>query len=82
MLFSKANKSGSMLLSKAKIGQTFNIKKVEGREKTKKFLFTLGCFEGEEVTLISKLAGNFVINIKDSRYAIDENMAKTIVLES
>ncbi|MCM1990669.1 ferrous iron transport protein A [Oceanirhabdus seepicola] len=71
-----------MLLSKAKIGQTFNIKSVEGKEKTKKFLFTLGCFEGEEVTLISKLAGNFVINIKDSRYAIDENMAKTIVLDA
>ncbi|WP_250859761.1 FeoA family protein [Oceanirhabdus seepicola] len=82
MLFSKAKRNNSMLLSKAKIGQTFNIKSVEGKEKTKKFLFTLGCFEGEEVTLISKLAGNFVINIKDSRYAIDENMAKTIVLDA
>ena len=70
-----------MLLSKAKIGQTFNIKAVEGNEKTKKFLFTLGCFEGEEITLISKLAGNYVVNIKDSRYALDENMAKAIVLE-
>lgn len=70
-----------MLLSKAKIGQTVKIKSVEGKEKTKNFLFTLGCFEGEEVTLISKLAGNFVINIKDSRYAIDEGMAKSIVIE-
>ncbi len=82
MLFSKAKKDDSMLLSRAKIGQTFNIKRVEGKEKTKNFLFALGCFEGEEVTLISKLAGNFVVNIKDSRYAIDENMAKTIVLEA
>ncbi|WP_379137441.1 ferrous iron transport protein A [Paenibacillus sp. sgz500958] len=70
-----------MLLSKAKIGQTFNIKSVEGKEKVKKFLFTLGCFEGAEITLISILAGNYVVNIKDSRYAIDENMAKSIVLE-
>ena len=70
-----------MLLSKAKIGQTFNIKSVEGKEKIKKFLFTLGCFEGEEITLISKLAGNYVVNIKDSRYALDESMAKSIEIE-
>ncbi|MBM7613868.1 FeoA family protein [Alkaliphilus hydrothermalis] len=71
-----------MLLSKAKIGQTFNVKSVEGKEKIQKFLFSLGCFEGEEITLISKLAGNYVVNIKDSRYAIDEGMAKSIVLEA
>ncbi len=70
-----------MLLSKAKIGQTFNVKSVEGSEKVKKFLFTLGCFAGEEITLISKLAGNYIVNIKDSRYALDESMAKAIVLE-
>lgn len=71
-----------MLLSKAVIGQTFNIKQVEGTEKIKNFLFTLGCFEGEEITLISKLAGNYIVNIKDSRYALDEKMAKSIVLEA
>lgn len=70
-----------MLLSKAKMGETFMVKQVEGKEKVKKFLFTLGCFEGEEITLISKLAGNYIVIIKDSRYAIDESMAKVIVLE-
>ena len=70
-----------MLLSKAKVGQTFNIIRVEGKEKTKNFLFTLGCYEGEEVTLISKLADKYVINIKDSRYAIDEGMAKSIIVK-
>jgi len=70
-----------MLLSKAKTGQTYNIIQVEGKEKVKKFLFTLGCFEGEEITLISKLAGNYIVNIKDSRYAIDESMAKSIIIE-
>ena len=69
-----------MLLSKAKMGDTFIIKQVDGKEKIKKFLFTLGCFEGEEITLISKLAGNYIVNIKDSRYALDENMAKSIVI--
>lgn len=71
-----------MLLTKAKIGQTLNVKSVAGKEKNVKFLFTLGCFKGEKITLISKLAGNYIINIKDSRYAIDERMAKTITLES
>ncbi len=70
-----------MLLSKAKLGDTYNIKQVEGKEKVKKFLFTLGCFEGEEITVISKLAGNYIVIIKDSRYAIDEGMAKVIELE-
>lgn len=71
-----------MVLAKAKIGQTFNVRSVEGKEKTKKFLFSLGCYEGEEITLISILAGNFVVNIKDSRYAIDETMAKSILVEA
>jgi ferrous iron transport protein A len=70
-----------MLLLKAKIGQTSNIERIEGKEKVKKFLFTLGCFEGEEITLISKLAGNYIVNIKDSRYALDESMAKAIVIQ-
>lgn len=71
-----------MVLSQANIGQTFQVKSVEGKENVKKFLFTLGCFEGEEITLISILAGNYIVNIKDSRYALDENMAKAIVMEA
>jgi len=70
-----------MLLSKGKIGKTFNVLDVGGKEKTKKFLFSLGCYEGEKITLISILAGNYVINIKDSRFAIDEGMAKQISIE-
>ena len=69
-----------MVLSKAKIGQRLNVISIDGKEKTKKFLFSLGCSEGEEITLISILAGNYVVNIKDSRYALDENMAKSIVV--
>lgn len=71
-----------MSLSKAQIGQTFSIKRIEGKEKIIKFLFSLGCFEGEEITLISKLAGNYIVNIKDSRYALDENMARSILVEA
>jgi len=70
-----------MLLSEGKIGNTFNVLDVGGKEKTKKFLFSLGCYEGEKITLISILAGNYIINIKDSRFAIDEGMAKQISIE-
>lgn len=70
-----------MQLSQATVGQTYKVNRIEGKEKVQKFLFTLGCFEGEEITLISKLAGNYIVNIKDSRYALDEKMARTIILD-
>ncbi len=69
-----------MPLLKAKAGQKALIKNISGNEKIRKFLFSLGCTEGEEVTLISILAGNYIISIKDSRYAIDRSMAKAIEL--
>lgn len=67
-----------MPLSKAKAGHKAIIRNVSGDEKTCKFLFTLGCSEGEEITLISILAGNYIIRVKDNRYAIDKAMAKSI----
>lgn len=73
-------KDDPMSLFEAKAGNTHNIKAISGNEKTKKFLMTLGCSEGEDITLISILAGNYIINVKDSRYAIDKNMAKAIEL--
>ncbi|MDD2458111.1 MAG: FeoA family protein [Eubacteriales bacterium] len=69
-----------MALSEAKVGRQMEIKHVSGPEKIKKFLFSLGCHEGETITLISILAGNYIISVKDSRYAIDSNMAKAIQL--
>lgn len=69
------------MLLEGKVGNTYKVVRVDGKEKTKKFLFTLGCFEGEEVTLISMLAGNYIVNIKDSRYALDKEMAKSITIE-
>lgn len=69
-----------MPLSKAKAGKKALIKAVSGSEKIRKFLFSLGCSEGEEVTLISILAGNYIISVKDSRYAIDKAMASAIEL--
>ncbi len=69
-----------MPLDKAKLGEVRQIKDVSGNDKIRKFLFSLGFSEGEEITLISKIAGNFVVCIKDCRYAIDQNMARSIEL--
>lgn len=67
-----------MTLTKTAPGHTVKVKSVNGNEKTNRFLFTLGCSEGEEITLLSVLAGNYVIRVKDSRYAIDKKMAQSI----
>lgn len=67
-----------MPLTKIKSGVTGIIRSVSGNDKNKKFLFSLGCNEGEEITLISVIAGNYIICVKDSRYAIDKKMAKAI----
>ena len=69
-----------MPLYKSKPGDTRQIKNVSGNEKIKKFLFSLGCSMGEDITLISILAGNYIISIKNIRYVIDKNMAKAIEL--
>lgn len=69
-----------MPLNKIKPGDKGIIEEVRGSEKVRNFLQTLGCSKGEEITLISVLAGNFIINIKDSRYAIDSSIAKAIQL--
>lgn len=46
----------------------------------KNFLFSLGCYEGETVTIISILSDNYVISIKDARYSIDGDLASAIVI--
>lgn len=67
-----------MQLSKLKSGNTGVIKSVQGSDKTCRFLNSLGCNEGEEITIISILAGNYIVSIKDCRYAIDKNLAHSI----
>ncbi len=42
------------------------------------FLFTLGCFEGEKITIVSPLHNNFIVSIKDARYSIDIDLAACI----
>ena len=73
------NKSKVKNLAKAKMNQAYIVKEIKTNDdEIKNFLFTLGCYEGESVTIISKLADNYVISIKDARYSIDTDLAKAI----
>ena len=68
-------------LTQADINLPYIIKGIDTHEKEMKdFLFTLGCYGGEKVTVISVLAQNYVINVKDARYSIDEDLAKAILI--
>jgi|GEM_PF-264440 len=68
-------------LTHAGSNQPCVIKEIRAEEKgIKEFLFTLGCFEGETVTVISTLADNYIIHVKDARYSIDADLAKSILI--
>lgn len=69
-----------MPLSMAKTGEVNTIKKVGGKEDTKRFLESLGFVIGSLVTVISEIGGNLIVNIKDSRVAIGKDMANKILI--
>lgn len=68
-------------LANAKINNEYTIEHVRtDNAEIKDFLFTLGCYEGEKVTVISILADNYVISVKDARYSIDKDLAESIIV--
>ncbi len=69
-----------MPLTMAREGESNIIKKVGGKEETRKFLANLGFVSGGEVTVISHVNGNVIVNIKDSRVAIGKDMANRIMV--
>lgn len=69
-----------MPLSMVKPGETNTIKKVGGKEETRKFLGNLGFVTGGEVTVVSEIEGNLIVNVKDSRVAIGKDMANRIMV--
>ena len=69
-----------MPLTMAKAGETVTIKKITGKDTTHQFLASLGFVEGADVTIISELSGNIILNIKDTRVAIDKSMANRIII--
>ena len=69
-----------MPLSMVKEGEPNIIKKVGGKEETRKFLENLGFVTGGTVTVISQTGGNMIVNVKDSRVAIGKAMANKIMV--
>ena len=67
-----------MPLNMVNEGEEFLIKKVSGKEETRRFLENLGFVAGAKVSLISKNAGNIIVQIKDSRVAVSREMAQKI----
>ncbi|CAH0435932.1 Putative ferrous iron transport protein [Clostridium neonatale] len=55
-------------------------KKITGNDETKRFLNSLGFVTGENVTVVSELGGNMIINVKGSRVALDKGMASRIIV--
>lgn len=69
-----------MPLTMVKEGEPNVIRKVGGKEETKRFLENLGFVSGGMVTVISKMNGNMIVNVKDSRVAIGKDMANHIMV--
>ena len=69
-----------MPLTMLNAGETNTIKRVGGKEETKRFLENLGFVAGGNVTVVSETGGNLIVNIKDSRVAIGKDMANKIIV--
>lgn len=67
-------------LTMAAIGETVTIRKITGKDEVRQHLAELGFVAGQEVTVVSSLNGNLIINVKGSRIALDETMARRVML--
>jgi len=70
-----------MTLKDAELGIEYVIRKIEtDDEELDAFLFSLGCYSGETITVISRRKGGCTVSIKDGRYNIDNQLAEAIIL--
>ncbi len=70
-----------MTLKDAVEGQVYIVKDiVTDDEELDSFLFSLGCYSGEPITVVSHLKRSLVVSIKDARYSIDHQLAEAIII--
>ena len=70
-----------MTLKDAIEGKEYIIQQIEtDDEELDAFLFSLGCYSGEAITVVSHLKGGCVVSIKDGRYNIDNQLAEAIIV--
>lgn len=72
---------GSMTLMDAEPGQTYIIKEINtDDDEMNSFLFRLGCYPGEPITLISKKRKSCIVVIKDGRYNLDKMLSEAVII--
>ena len=69
-----------MPLGMANVGDVNIIKQINGRDEVRQHLAELGFVVGAEVTVVSELGGNLILNVKESRIALDKTMAMRIMV--
>lgn len=71
-----------MNLTSAQEGKEYIVQRIEtDDEELNAFLFSLGCYSGESITVVSRRRGSCVVSIKDGRYNIDDQLAGAIIVE-
>ena len=69
-----------MLLTMARSGETVTIRKVTGKDEVRQHLAELGFVVDGTVTVVSEMAGNLILQVRDSRIALDKSMANRIMI--
>ncbi|MDO5799181.1 MAG: FeoA family protein [Eubacteriales bacterium] len=69
-----------MPLTMAGIGEVNMIRKIGGNEETRRFLANLGFVTGAEISVVSAISGNVIVNVKDARVAVNSDMARHIMI--
>ena len=69
-----------MPLTMAPSGQVHTVQRITGRDEIRRFLASLGFVEGGSVTVVSEMAGNLIVNVKDTRVALSKGMASRILV--
>ena len=71
-----------MTLAEANVGEEYIVRDIDadGDEELIDFLFSLGCYSGEPITVISRKKSGCVVSIKDGRYNIDNDLAAAILV--
>ncbi len=70
-----------MNLWSAELGKEYIIQRIEtDDEELNAFLFSLGCYSGEPITVVSRRRKTCVVSVKDGRYSIDDQLAEAIVI--
>lgn len=69
-----------MPLTMAKPGETVTIRKITGRDEVRQHLAELGFVVDGTVTVVSEMAGNLILQVKDSRIALDKSMANRVMI--